>query len=405
MNNNSQIKILIVGTGSLLNYGCEAIVQGTYNILKKFLPNCQIYVASDNHSYDRGVLPGDIILINYRRRFSPYRIWKGVLRRFFNIGNGSDVRMNYNVGKKYDIVLSCGGDNYCENPSQGLYNIILDLMNIGEVATKHNNKYVLWGASVGAFLNKQNYEKVISNLALCELITVRELLSYKYLLDDGKLNNVTLVADPAFCMNIDESVVLDKEPNCVYIGFNFSTLAVGHSNLDDKFIINIYNTLDAILNKHDNYRIVCIPHVVSSQSGPQNDREFLNNYIQHTAFKDRISILPENIGAKRTKGYIKQLDFLIASRMHCCVGGISSATPTLFVTYSNKGKGMSYYAYGNNDYDIECKDVNDKQFVNLVDRMIEKRTEIREYLKQQHSRFYDDAMLAGSKLLEVIENK
>ena len=52
----------------------------------------------------------------------------------------------------------------------------------------------------------------------------------------------------------------------------------------------------------------------------------------------------DNLRASKTKGYISQLDFLCSARMHCCVAGISSATPTLFITYSNKGKGMSHYA-------------------------------------------------------------
>ena len=83
-----------------------------------------------------------------------------------------------------------------------------------------------------------------------------------------------------------------------------------------------------------------------SQDSGQNDIVFMNEYIEKSEYKQRISILPPYIGAAKTKGYIQQMDLLIAARMHCCVGGISVATPTLFVTYSNKGIGMSFYAYG-----------------------------------------------------------
>lgn len=111
--------VLIIGTGSLLNYGCEAIVQGTYNILRKMMPDCQITVASKDLLYDRGILPNDVKLVKYERRFTLYRLCMGILRRVFHIGNGSPVRMNPFIGKKYDIVLSCGGDNYCETPEGG----------------------------------------------------------------------------------------------------------------------------------------------------------------------------------------------------------------------------------------------------------------------------------------------
>lgn len=46
-------RILIIGTGDLRNYGCEAIVQGTYSILKKTFPECSVFLASDNKDYDR----------------------------------------------------------------------------------------------------------------------------------------------------------------------------------------------------------------------------------------------------------------------------------------------------------------------------------------------------------------
>ena len=44
--------VLIIGTGSLLNYGCEAIVQGSYQILKTIMPDCNITVASKDIEYD-----------------------------------------------------------------------------------------------------------------------------------------------------------------------------------------------------------------------------------------------------------------------------------------------------------------------------------------------------------------
>ena len=67
---DKKTSILLIGTGSLLNYGCEAIVQGTYCILKQYLPDCQIYLASDDFSYDSKLLPKDIKLVRYKKRLS-----------------------------------------------------------------------------------------------------------------------------------------------------------------------------------------------------------------------------------------------------------------------------------------------------------------------------------------------
>lgn len=113
-------------------------------------------------------------------------------------------------------------------------------------------------------------------------------------------------------------------------------------------------------------------------------------------------MLPHNIGARKTKGYIAQMDLLIAARMHCCVGGISTATPTLFLTYSNKGRGMSYYAYGHHHYETEMQEADKPAFAQLVEKMVEHRITIRQYLQERINSFTMDAMNSGLLLRSVM---
>ena len=398
------LKVLIIGTGSLRNYGCEAIVQGTYQILREAIGNCEITVASDDIAYDSSVLPSDIRLVKYKQRFTLARIWKGLLRRFLHIGNGSPVRMNAQISKKYDIILSCGGDNYCETPNGTIYTVLEDLMEIGRIAKTHKKKYVLWGASVGPFKNPINHNKVISNLELADLITVRENLSYEYL----SLNkNVELVADPAFRMEPDHSITLNREEGKYYIGVNISQLSLSHTYSDDiaERAEAVFHQLDEILEKHPNWHFACIPHVMSSPDGAQNDYIFMGRYLQLTKHKNRVTILPDNLGAKKTKGYIASLDLLIAARMHCCVAGISVGTPTLFITYSNKGKGMSEYAYGHHKYELDVTDLLTNNLENKMALMLEEASEIKQYLKSQQSRFIKDSTHGGYLLDNCIHYK
>lgn len=252
--------VLIIGTGSLLNYGCEAIVQGSYQILKTIMPDCNITVASKDIEYDRTVLPSDVNLVKYENRYSLYRIFKGILRRFFHIGNGSPIRMNTKIGKKYDIVLSCGGDNYCETPDGGIYILLEDLMRVGAYAAKNSCYYVLWGASVGPFRNKDIFNRVRENLALCKLITVREELAYNYVSQKMQLSLTTkLVADPAFCMKPDRTVNFRKDNDFIYVGLNLSSLAVNHA-LDEedseKFLLNLFESLDSVLTHNNNSSLI-----------------------------------------------------------------------------------------------------------------------------------------------------
>lgn len=388
------LKILLIGTGSLRNYGCEAIVQGTYQILKETIGDCEITVASDDMAYDSAVLPSDIKLVSYKRRFSPYRIYKGLLRRFLHIGNGSPVRMNTRIAKKYDVVLSCGGDNYCEAPDGSIYTLLEDLMAIGRIAKVHHKKYILWGASVGPFKNAVNYDKVMDNLKTADLITVRENLSYQYL---SSLNNVCLVADPAFRMKPNFDVEFKREEDKCYIGINISLLSVSHAfpGKEDEMVFQVFSQLDNLLSLHPDWHIVLLPHVMSSPEGAQNDYVFMNLYLSHTDYKDRVTILPDNLGARKTKGYISMLDMLVAARMHCCVAGISVGTPTLFITYSNKGKGMAEYAYGHHNYEIETAQLLEDVFEQKLEEILKQKDEIREYLSSQQDRFVKDSTHGG----------
>ena len=393
-NMRKPLRILLIGTGSLRNYGCEAIVQGTYQILRETIGDCEITVASDDIAYDSSVLPSDIRLVPYKQRFTLLRLWKGLLRRFLHIGDGSPVRMNTKISKRYDVVLSCGGDNYCEVPDGTIYTLLEDLMEIGRIAKKYKRKYVLWGASVGPFKNPINYNRVMSNLALADLITVREEISYHYLSSN---RNVRLVADPAFRMTPDNSVALNRKEKVKYIGINISLLSIAHAYSEgiEEMVNAVFCQLDNLLGLHPDWCFVCVPHVMSSPEGAQNDYVFMSRYLTMTQYKDRVSILPDNLGAKKTKGYIAQLDLLVAARMHCCVAGISVGTPTLFITYSNKGKGMSEYAYGHHDYELEVPQLLADDLERKIVQMLDASSSIKQYLLLQHSRFVKESTHGG----------
>lgn len=392
-------KILIIGTGSLLNYGCEAIVRGTYEILKSVLPDCRIFLASDDLEYDRNILPKDIVPVKYRQRFSPYRIYKGILRRIFHIGGGSAVRMDTNIGKHYDLVLSAGGDNYCEAPDGTLYHLLIDLMRIGQKAHKKGNKYILWGASVGPF-SENNEKIVINNLALTNAICTREKLSFDYLNRSQETKAQThLVADPAFCMRPIPYEGFIRKKGKTYIGINFSILAIAHAKIEDcsAFIKSFAEQCDIYLETHPDTVFVLIPHV--QQTGAQDDYTALEPFMTDIEHKEQCLLIPKGIGSPKTKGLVSQLDLLIAARMHCCVAGISTATPTLFITYSNKGRGMAEYAYGHHEYEIEVRDMISDKMVEKLDMMLEKKADIKAHLEQQQERFMAEAMEAGNYLL------
>lgn len=405
---NSNAKILLVGTGSLLNYGCEAIVQGTYAMLSEHWPEATLTVASDDLDYDRKLFEGceGIEFVSYRKRFTVYRLLMGILRRF-GIGNGSPVRMNTRKIKDYDIFLSAGGDNYAEAPDGTIYHILQDLMKMGEKAYRLNKMFAIWGASVGPFSTK-NLKRVLKNIKKATLILPREKLSYDYLkkFELGS-SKVKLVADPAFYMEADSTATLPlNASDRKVIGLNFSRLSIAHSFSNTvEATSKLFEAFDYILERNPAYYYLCIPHVIIGFEGAQDDYSFMEEYKGCSPFADRIHILDRGIGATKTKGYILKCDLLIAARMHCCIAGISAATPTVFLTYSQKGIGMARYAYGNDDLTINLKDFTADSLDAVIQKGLNNRRLFNDLLLSKSQQFLSDAASAVHELKNVFYNR
>ena len=89
--------VLLIGIGGVYNYGCEAIVRGTVNILKTINPNVHISYASYNYEDDVRRLADCDIRIVKRKRIGRWS-WRNVLRKLL-----SYVNISYTIA--YDLSL------------------------------------------------------------------------------------------------------------------------------------------------------------------------------------------------------------------------------------------------------------------------------------------------------------
>lgn len=404
---NANPKILLVGTGSLLNYGCEAIVRGTNEMLREHWPEASLTVASDDLDYDRQLFEGceGIEFVPYRKRFTVYRLLMGILRRF-GIGNGSPVRMKTEIIKDYDIFLSAGGDNYADAPDGTLYHILRDLMKIGDKAYAQNKMFVLWGASVGPF-SKDNIDTIRRNLSKADILFPREQISYDYLKNQRlKGPEIINVADPAFCMETRKGEQIPTKKNEKIIGINISRLSINHCfRIEDEGKTKLFEALDNLLLEKPEFRYLCIPHVMTDKGGPQDDFAFMNEYIDYSVHQERISILDFGIGAKKTKEYISQCNMIIAARMHCCIAGVSSGTPTLFITYSSKGIGLARYVYNDDSLTINMRELTKELLFQKVNLILNKEEYLRNMLSAKNLLFVKDAERAIESLKRIYKER
>jgi len=403
------MRFFLHGIGGVYNYGCEAIVRCTVEILRKIWPDCEIIYMSKRPSEDRKILNGCFLSVLDNRppaRLSPKRIFKGILRRA-GLPHTWIILDKIPKFSSGDCMISIGGDIFTLGPGPYSRKVEFDKLTFVRKVIQRGCPFVLWGASVGPFESWPEAVPVFSkHLKEMTLITVREPETRKYLASLGITDNVVEVADPAFIFLaecIEKDFPFDKNGQLV-LGVNLSPLSVRHKQGADKteeVIIRQTEFLRKIIDVLS-VKILLIPHVVAPHNPSDDDFSYLKrifNELKKTNDKS-VALLPPNLGAKRTKGVISKCDALLAARMHCGIAGVSSGTPTIFIAYSQKAWGMSKYVYGNQKWCVDLGDLVKEETLIKIKELFRQRIQIQNQLLKSIDRFRKEALLAGNALKE-----
>lgn len=350
--------VLLIGIGGVYNYGCEAIVRGTVNILKSISPEIKISYASYNYNDDVKRLSGCDIRIVERsrpRRWSLRNITRKLLS-LFGITNIFSYDSTDWLGN-YDTVFSIGGDIYtlCHN---GTYDVSLPLFL--EKCQARGIKYILWGASVGKFeKNSKALTFFKKHLKKIDLIVAREFVTVDYLKSLGVVQNVVFAPDPAYFVECPSLNKLKKKSSQFCIGINLSPLSSLYHY--DNMEIAIAKQTEAIcgLARLLDCKFLFLPHVLA-HSKMDNDLV----YMKYIADKLKtagyvVEMVNEDPGFVGLKQFLIKCDFVIAARMHCAVNAISMNIPTLLLAYSEKANGMADFVYGTREAVISLTDFED----------------------------------------------
>ncbi|MDR2408033.1 MAG: polysaccharide pyruvyl transferase family protein [Bacteroidales bacterium] len=338
--------ILLIGIAGTYNYGCEAIIRGTVNILKNYNPDYIIYYASYNYKNDIERLTGcDINIIN-RDRKSLKWICRKIIRKLLSLA-GYNYSLPYDSiswlkEKNIDTLFSIGGDIYTLSANNSFEKSLVLFCN---KCHQFGIKCVLWGASVGPF--DKNPDALIfyqKHLKKIDLIVSREYSTIKYLEKIGVVENVVFAPDPAFFVNSRTN--LTEKKHTEIIGINLSPLSsiYEYKSITTGLKIQLKTILD-ILDK-TKYNILLISHVRSLYKF-DDDFWYLKQLYEliPPEYRKRIKLLENDFGFCGLKQELASLSFVIAARMHCAINAITCHVPVIFLAYSEKAKGMSQLVY------------------------------------------------------------
>ncbi|WP_408072099.1 polysaccharide pyruvyl transferase family protein [Butyrivibrio sp. JL13D10] len=369
------------------NHGCEAIADATLEGLinecrnEKYIAPVIITNSKEQdlkYSLGERVSKGQCSIIEERHiadDFAPhvmyyaYRKITGDAVSFLRY-QFKDALKNA-ASYKNPIAVSIGGDNYCYPE------LVNDLKLAHEAFLEKGMSSVLMGCSI----EPDTVSDLKDDLMKFDLITVRESISYKGMIDGGiPEEKVKLCPDPAFMLPVRDVKLPEGFAEGNTIGLNVSPMVQGKESTPGITMENYRNLIRHILDKLEGSKVLLVPHVVWKSN---DDREPLSKLYEEFKSTGRI-ILAEDASAEELKGLISKCRFFIGARTHSTIAAYSTCVPTLVLGYSVKSRGIAKDLFGTDEnYVIPVQKLStDRDIVRAFDFILENEDSIRQRLRE-----------------------
>ncbi|MGI6490876.1 MAG: polysaccharide pyruvyl transferase family protein [Pelotomaculum sp.] len=349
----------LYGIEGLYNFGCEAIVRGIEKAIHKENPKAKIVYFSRMPTYDKKVISDiDLIIMDVKRNNS---ILVKIINKILRLLNSSYRIPNDEyqlITDNCDFIISVGGDIYTvpkvklQKKRIIIYN---KLVAFGEYALRKGKKIIIAGASIGPFGTSEKLcMYYFSHLKKVFRIAVREEVTFRYLRENGIIDNVLLVPDPAYMLARRTGTYNANG----YIVFNVSPLS--YKSIYGESAKGIRNCADIITQLVELFgvQIKLVPHVISPTNQDDNDYLFLEqayNFLSDDV-KKYVELVPvNNLSFFGVKDCLVKASMVIAARMHCAINAMSEGIPTVLLSYSSKSLAMAEYVYEHSQYVISLE--------------------------------------------------
>ncbi|MGA2782360.1 MAG: polysaccharide pyruvyl transferase family protein [Smithella sp.] len=403
-------KILITGHAGSQNRGCEMILRGTIEILRRYIKSVDISLNSRMPQSDRVALRGekaDGIRIYDNDSYSEKGMKRFSFQWFVTRRNRITLKgfnplffqgilpFDKDTYINKDVVIHIGGDNFC-------YDHLAKESFAGLHLAKLNGaQTVIWAASIGPFHPKDE-NKFAKELRKVDLITVREELSNEYLQKIGVKENVRSVSDPGFLIQAssDGALHIARIKEDIIIGINMSDLISDHA-LNRQDYLESFTTFTKDLLSNTNIKLVLIPHVIYHWRG-WNDLAICEALANRLNMPDRVIMLGDNHNASQTKYVISQCDYFIGARTHSTISSLSSGVPTLSIAYSQKAYGINQKMFGHTNYVIPISSLSGGVLLEKFNLLRHDRQKIVEQLIKLMPIVREEADNGGRYLAELL---
>lgn len=350
-------KILISGYYGFDNSGDDAILKAMVKDLKANIEDIEIVVLSKNPSYTEETY--NVKAVN---RFSIKAVIEAI--------------------KSCDLFISGGGSLLQDVTSTRSLMYYIILM---KLAKMYNKPVMVYANGVGPINGKMNRVWTRRILNKVDLITLRDEDSKRFL-DELKVENenIYVTADPVFTLTPvnqtkifsilkNESIPTDK----ALVG-----VAVRHLEDSENLILNVAKTIDYIIEEY-NVNVILIPMHYPGDLDISNS--ILNNVNTKGCY-----VLSNKYNVEDIMRIIKNLEMIIAMRLHSLIYAATQGVPMIGIVYDPKIEGFLKSI----DMDFMCPVENLKydELVKKVDFVWENRKELKEKLTVLNEKMKQEAL-------------
>lgn len=378
-------KIFLCGNTGTMNRGCEAIIRGSVEVLRK-VKNRSLCLATFAPYQDLQMVREtgiDMIAYSgYPTRI--HRYFSSVTRYLFKrslAGIKYIQRPLWNALSEKDISLNIGGDTYC-------YGRPIMSLGLNNFCKSKKIPNILWCCSIEKDRIKG---EIKSDLNKYKYIFAREKITYDNLIESGfTKDKIIKVCDPAFFLKTKEIPLPEGFIEGNTVGINLSEMVVHENN--PATYQNVVELINWILEETD-MSVCLIPHVYNIERNC-NDYPILKK-LYADINNPRVSLIDKEYDCEQLKYIIGKCRFFIGARTHSTIAAYSSEVPTLVIGYSVKSKGIATDLFGEYDgYVIPWTEINRKGqllglFTNLMNREDQIRKRYAEVLPQYRKSLLD----------------
>lgn len=383
------MNILIINAHSSRNKGDAGILLSMIDSLRKNNPGCSIKIKSrfpevDKNAYDVSVA-SCVANISIDPKTSKFLklLSAGKLMRMLN-SNQKGIDPDYEWA---DVVVSCGGGFLL---SHGFSAALMQHLVQIKIAFDYKKPVIIYSQSIGPFYNNQMQKLAKRVLDKVDKIYIRENISKEWLKKIHCQNeSVTIVPDSAFCMEDQQSDLVDKlfhEMKETHHGpiigltardWNFPEVE-NTAFYRKKYIHSIQETIKYIEEKY-NGKVLLMPQVLGPN--PFNDDRIISKEIINGINSRYAKLIDYDFHPRELKYFYSKMDMFIGTRMHSNIFALSSHIPTVAINYEHKTKGIMELLKLH-DYVLDINDITAEDLMKKVENCWNNRERLKHHLEE-----------------------